>query len=44
MVAVLIGILMSLGIINSANDYDNLSQSEKDALRIEWTGDDSDGL
>jgi hypothetical protein len=35
---------MSLGIINNAADYDNLSQSQKDAYRIEWTGDDEDGI
>lgn len=44
MVALLIGILMSMGMINNAEDFNNFSQDQRESLRIEWIGDENDGF
>jgi hypothetical protein len=44
MIAVIIGILMSLGIIESVDNFNQLSETEQQEIINNWVGDDSDGI
>ncbi|MBK8698870.1 MAG: hypothetical protein IPN29_04765 [Saprospiraceae bacterium] len=43
MVAFIIGILMSLGLINSSTEFFNMSQQQRHQMVQDWVGDEDPG-
>jgi hypothetical protein len=44
MLALIIGFLMSLGIIGTEVEYNNLSEVQKEQLISEWVEDNNEGI